>query len=142
MASMSSFRVFVTQRAGNRCEYCGLSQLGQEATFHIDHVIPVAADGPTESSNFALACVSCSLSKSARLSAIDPETQTSVPIFNPRQQRWSEHFRWDDVEVIGLTAIGRATIVALRMNRPVILAIRAEEKLLGRHPPITPAIEG
>jgi hypothetical protein len=137
MASLNAFRAFVTQRAGNRCEYCGLSQLGQEATFHIDHVIPVAASGPTEVDNFALACVSCSLSKSAKLLALDPETQTRVGMFNPRQQTWSDHFRWDDVKVIGLTAIGRATIVALRMNRPVILAIRAEEKLLGRHPPMT-----
>jgi hypothetical protein len=38
----------VVERAGNRCEYCGLSQLGQEATFHIDHVIPRAADGPID----------------------------------------------------------------------------------------------
>jgi hypothetical protein len=102
-------------------------------------VIPVAAKGPTAVENFSLACVSCSLSKSAKLWAIDPETQISVRIFNPRQQQWSDHFYWDDVTVIGLTAIGRATIVALRMNRPVILAIRAEEKLLRRHPPLPPA---
>jgi hypothetical protein len=28
----------VIRRAADRCEYCGLSQAGQEATFHIDHV--------------------------------------------------------------------------------------------------------
>jgi len=33
-------RAAIVQRARNRCEYCGLSQLGQEATFHIDHVVP------------------------------------------------------------------------------------------------------
>ena len=56
-------------------------------------------------------------------------------VFNPRQQVWKNHFCWNDVRIIGLTAIGRATIATLRMNRPVILAIRAEEELLGRHPP-------
>src|SRR6201999_1385800 len=53
----------VVLRAGNRCEYCGLSQLGQEAAFHIDHVVPRAEGGPTVASNLALACVSCSLRK-------------------------------------------------------------------------------
>jgi hypothetical protein len=49
----------VVLRAGQRCEYCRLSQLGQEATFHIDHVVPRAAGGPTVAENLALACVSC-----------------------------------------------------------------------------------
>ncbi len=48
----------VVLRAGNRCEYCGLSQVGQEAAFHIDHVVPRVAGGRTESENLALACVS------------------------------------------------------------------------------------
>ena len=50
-----------------------------------------------------------------------------VPLFNPRAQSWSEHFRWsaNATRVEGLTAIGRATIIALRMNREAILAIRA-----------------
>ncbi len=45
----------VVLRAGHRCEYCRLSQLGQEAAFHIDHVIPRAARGPTTADNLALA---------------------------------------------------------------------------------------
>jgi hypothetical protein len=53
----------VMLRAGNRCEYCGLSQAGQEAAFHVDHVAPRIAGGPTELDNLALACVSCSLRK-------------------------------------------------------------------------------
>ncbi len=65
----------------------------------------------------------------------DPETGKTVAIFNPRRQVWAEHFRWAGVQVVGLTATGRATINALRMNRALILAIRAEEELFGRHPP-------
>jgi hypothetical protein len=131
----ASLRRLVRQRAGDRCEYCGLSQLGQEATFHIDHVIPVAASGETTADNLALACVSCSLHKSARQMVEEPETGETVPIFNPRQQVWAQHFCWAGVRVVGLTATGRATINALRMNRELILAIRVEEGLLGRHPP-------
>jgi len=126
------------ERAGNRCEYCGLSQLGQEATFHVDHVFPIAASGPTVIENLALACVSCSLRKHAKLTAIDPDTQTEVMVFDPRTQRWADHFRWDGFRVVGLTAIGRATVFTLDMNRALILAIREEEAARGRHPPPTP----
>ena len=94
-----------------------------------------ADGGPTAEDNLALACVSCSLHKAARQSATDPETDTEVTIYNPRQHAWSEHFRWDDVHLIGLTPTGRATVLALRMNRPIILAIRAEESFFNRHPP-------
>jgi hypothetical protein len=126
---------FVFLRAANRCEYCRLSQLGQEATFHVDHVIPRAADGPTTADNLALACVSCSLRKWAKQTAVDPDTGDEVPLFNPRSQTWDDHFRWDGARVVPLTPTGRATAVSLAMNRPVILAIRLEELARGRHPP-------
>ena len=54
------------QRAGHRCEYCQLSQAGQEAAFHIDHIHPFVAGGESELENLALACVSCSLRKDSR----------------------------------------------------------------------------
>jgi len=127
-------RRLVIQRAVGRCEYCRLSQEGQEATFHIDHVVPVAAGGETVTENLALACVSCSLRKAARQIAIDPQSDQEVALFNPRREIWHEHFRWEGVYLRGLTATGRATIRALDMNRPLILAIRQEETALGRHP--------
>jgi HNH endonuclease len=125
----------VVARAGNRCEYCGLSQLGQEATFHIDHVTPRAAGGQTVLDNLALACVSCSLRKGAKRTGIDPETGLPERLFDPRRGIWSEHFRWRDEWVIPTSAVGRTTSSALDLNRPLILAIRLEEILRGRHPP-------
>lgn len=130
-----SLRRLVIQRADNRCEYCRISQIGQVATFHIDHIVPVVAGGETTAENLALACVSCSLRKGARQTLVDSETGEVVSIFNPRQQVWKEHFDWNGVQVIGLTATGRATIQALDLNRSTMLAIRSEEELLGRHPP-------
>src|SRR5262245_4470533 len=131
----TSLRNEVVDRAGNRCEYCGLSQLGQEAAFHVDHVQPRAGGGPTAIENLALACVSCSLRKWAKESAPDPDSGEQVLLFNPRTQVWAEHFQWEGVRVVALTAIGRATAEALSLNRPFILAIRAEEEARGRHPP-------
>ena len=130
-----SLRADVEHRAGGRCEYCRLSQLGQEAAFHIDHVVPRAADGLTTLDNLALACVSCSLRKWAKRTATDPDGGEELPLFNPRTDNWAEHFRWDGQRVVPLTPIGRATVAALAMNRPLILAIRQEETARGRHPP-------
>jgi hypothetical protein len=127
-------RRLVLRRATNRCEYCGLSQAGQEATFHIDHIIPVNALGPTTAANLALACVSCSLRKGARLTCIDPLTGEEVPIYHPRRHDWREHFRWDGVMLAGQTEIGRATVAALELNRPIILQIRREEMQWNRFP--------
>jgi 5-methylcytosine-specific restriction endonuclease McrA len=130
----TGLRRLVAARANGRCEYCRLAQAGQEATFHIDHIVPRAAGGTTRPDNLALACVSCSLRKEARRSAVDPATGRTVPLFHPRRQRWLDHFRWRGVRVIGRTPTGRATAAALRMSRPLILAIRREEAQRGRHP--------
>jgi len=112
-----------------------LSQEGQEATFHIDHVLPYAAGGETVVENLALACVSCSLRKSARQTAIDPISGEEAALYNPRRDSWHEHFQWDGVYLVGLTATGRGTVKALNMNRKLVLAIRGEESRIGRHPP-------
>jgi hypothetical protein len=128
-------RRIVAKRARHRCEYCRLSQTGQEATFHVDHVLPRAAGGSTVLDNLALACVSCSLYKEARRSAVDPKTGRRVLLFHPRKQRWSDHFNWSSFKVAGKTASGRATVLLLRLNRPLSVAIRQEEQARGRHPP-------
>lgn len=128
-------RAGVVDRARGRCEYCRLAQAGQEATFHVDHVIPVVSGGPTTLENLALACVSCSLRKGPRRTGRDVETGVEAPLFNPRTMIWREHFAWEGVRVDGLTPSGRATVETLALNRPLALAIRAEEAERGRHPP-------
>ena len=128
-------RRLVVERAGQRCEYCGLAQEGQEATFHIDHVVPVVAGGETTLDNLALACVSCSLRKGARQRAADPHDGSEVELFNPRRDPWTKHFAWNGTEVIAQTPTGRCTIAALQLNRTAVRAIRLEELLRGRHPP-------
>jgi len=125
-------RRLVVSRAGDRCEYCRLAQKGQEATFHIDHILPKVAGGRTNAVNLALACVSCSLRKEARRSGIDPGTRRTVALFHPRRQNWQDHFRWEGFRIVGITATGRATVAALQLNRSLILAIREEEAARGR----------
>ena len=135
MSIPSALKHHVIKRAKLRCEYCGLAQAGQEAAFHIDHIIPFIAGGPTTADNLALACVSCSLRKGARKIAIDPRTGENANLFHPRRENWADHFAWRGCQVMGLSSTGRATVAALRLNRTLIVGIRAEEKILGRHPP-------
>lgn len=108
----------------------------QGATFYIEHILPQSAGGTNDLDNLALACPSCNLAKSNRLRVVDPETQETVPLFNPREQRWSEHFAWDqDWQVIGLTPTGRATILALVLNHSRRLLIREAEEWFNLFPP-------
>ena len=68
--------------------------------------------------------------------SIDPQTQAAVRLFHPREETWYEHIRLnDEFEFEGLSPIGRATIVAMGMNRPAIISIRKELHFLGRFPP-------
>ena len=121
----AALRADVTRRAANRCEYCGLSQERQEATFHVDHVTPRAVGGATVLENLSLACVSCSLRKGARQYAYEPQSGVRAPIFNPRTQVWTDHFRFQGVRIIGVTACGRATIEALAKRMLLFLVIPA-----------------
>lgn len=125
----------VRQRASNRCEYCLLRQSSQEATFHTDHIRPRADGGQTRPDNLALACVTCSLRKAARVTVRDPKTGRLVVFFNPRTDSWSEHFTWTPTwRVNGLTPIGRATARVMGMNRKAIIAIRQQLNALRRFP--------
>ena len=93
---------------------------------------PRSGKGPSHADNLALACVTCSLKKAARTRARDALSKELVPLFHPRYDRWSDHFRWSGSKLMGRTATGRATIVALGMNRPAIVAIRRALIELGR----------
>jgi hypothetical protein len=115
----------VRRRARNICEYCKLPQVSQEAAFHVDHIRPRVRRGATTLANLALACVTCSLWKGARERARDIQTERVAKLFHPRRDVWSNHFRWTrGWRLVGLTPTGRATIAALGMIRPAIVAIR------------------
>jgi HNH endonuclease len=127
-----ALRSGVFERDAGRCRYCGLSQLGHGATFHIDHILPRSRGGATALDNLALQCPSCSLHKADKVTATDPETGRSVELFHPLRQPWQEHFRLEPDGVCGgLTAVGRATVVALGMNALIPRFARVCQMALG-----------
>ena len=130
-------RCFLEDRAGKRCEYCKASVLFIPHSFTIDHIIPISLDGSDDLSNLAYACFVCNRNKHDKTTAVDPFSQSSVAIFNPRIQEWNSHFSWDSsfIRILGLTAVGRATIAALKLNRPELIRMRKELIAVNRHPP-------
>jgi hypothetical protein len=132
-------RAAVVARAGGRCEYCLVPMRGQVGRFPIDHVVPRTRGGPTELTNLALACPHCNGSKWAHVDGIDPATGQAVALFNPRTQRWVEHFRWSESDpslAEGITACGRATINRLQLNHLDMVAIRRALIALGLFPEV------
>jgi len=74
--------------------------------------------GGADDTNRAFNCPTCTLAKSDRTTGADPRTGRVVTLFNPRSQRWDDHFRWVPRvwRILGRTATCRATVSALRMN--------------------------
>jgi hypothetical protein len=127
----------VRARAAGLCEYCHADERWQYVRFTLDHVRARAAGGSDDPENLALSCFHCNRHKSDRAASIDPESGAEVALFDPRTARWADHFRWssDRLRVEGVTPVGRATVVALRMNRERVPAVRHADLSVGRHPP-------
>jgi len=116
----------VRRRAGDRCEYCRLHQDASPlATLHVEHVIPIKHGGTDDESNLALACIDCNLHKGPNLTGFDPLTGRVTMLFDPRHQKWEEHFGWQGIVLVGKTDVGRTTINVLDMNSEDQLALRA-----------------
>jgi hypothetical protein len=128
-------RRLVAERALWRCEYCHSPSAFSTQPFELDHVIPRSKQGSMIPDNLALSCA-CNSYKGNRTHDRDPLTGRVVRLFNPRSQRWPRHFKWiDDGQVIiGRTAAGRATVQALRLNRPELLRLRRALDAIGEHP--------
>ena len=126
----------VTARAGYCCEYCHLSQDDASFTFHIEHVIAEKHGGKTTADNLCLSCPECNTFKGSDIASLDDlgGIPTLSLLYNPRTQRWSDHFRLDGVSIEPLTPEGRVTVRILQMNRPEAVAERELFSRLGTYP--------
>ncbi len=136
--TLSKLRQRLVKQAEYRCGYCLTSERLTGIRLTLDHLIPVAAGGPSIENNLWVACRPCNEFKGIQTQALDSQTRRVVPLFNPRTQKWHEHFVWnaDGTLILGQTAIGRATIEALQMNRDLIVHARRQWVKVGWHPPV------
>jgi hypothetical protein len=117
----------VARRAGHRCEYCRAPEGAFNFPFEVEHVFPAALGGPTRPDNLALACRACNARKGDAVEAVDPVSGAAVALFDPRADRWPDHFHVDpdSGEVTGTTPTGRATVIRLDLNAVFQLAARS-----------------
>ncbi len=119
------------------CAYCRTAESLTVTTFEFEHIIPRSVGGETSFKNLCLSCPSCNRYKASRQTGLDEMTQQEVSLFNPQHQLWAEHFTWseDATEIVGLTAIGRVTILVLKMNRQQLTRVRQMWVKMVEHPP-------
>ncbi len=92
--------------------------------FEIDHVIARKHEGQTVASNLALSCFNCNSYKGPNIAGVDHASGDIVRLFHPRSDSWDEHFRWEEAQLVGKTAIARAKIHVLSINHPDHIALR------------------
>jgi hypothetical protein len=112
----AALRKQVRTRAEDRCEYCQLQQIETSLPHEVDHVRAQKHRGKTRSENLCFACAYCNAAKGPNVAGFDPESDQLAPLFNPRDDDWDEHFRWDGPLLVGKTAKARATVDVLRIN--------------------------
>jgi hypothetical protein len=128
----------VRQAAHDRCGYCLSPQRFIMGVLEVEHLLPRSKGGSNEEENLWLSCSLCNRYKGAQTAATDPLTGQTTPLFNPRRDNWNAHFRWsaDGASIEGLTATGRSTIEALKLNNELSVEVRRNWVRAGWHPPV------
>jgi hypothetical protein len=117
-------RRLVSRRAAALCEYCLIHADDTFFGCEVDHIISRKHGGLTEADNLALACLACNRQKGTDIGSILRGVDELIPLFHPRRDRWSDHFRLEGPTIRPLTPVGEVTVNLLRIN--------ARERLLER----------
>jgi hypothetical protein len=113
----STLRKLVSQRTQGVCEYCLTPEIISFAPYQVDHIIAEKHGGKTIENNLALACPICNKHKGSDIASIVPETQELVPLYHPRNDVWTAHFKLEDNGLIdSLTTVGLVTVRLLKFN--------------------------
>jgi hypothetical protein len=123
----------VATRAEFLCEYC---LIAEEDTFfgcEVEHIISLKHGGSSELRNLAYACTFCNRYKGSDVGSVSEVGEFSR-FFNPRMDRWSEHFQLVADVIQSLTVIGEVTARVLRFNHTDQRLERARLISVGRYP--------
>jgi flavin reductase (DIM6/NTAB) family NADH-FMN oxidoreductase RutF len=107
-----ALRQLVRERALYCCEYCLIPESAVLIAHEVDHVIAEKHGGLTEEDNLALSCTICNKYKGSDVASVAPDTKAITPLFNPRTDRWSDHFQMVGSQFLSLTTVGAVTISA------------------------------
>ena len=121
-----AIRKFVASRANFRCEYCKKPEIVANFPFHIEHIISKQHGGTDDLNNLAYSCSWCNWKKGPNIATVLVEGGSLLPLFNPRNQTWSDHFRVEEGAIIGFSDIAEGTIQLLEMNKAELIIERKE----------------
>ena len=133
----TELRHLVAARANHLCEYCLLHEEDTYFGCEVDHILSRKHGGLTQEDNLAYACAICNRNKGTDIASLDPDTGELVRLYNPRSDRWADHFQLaeDGFTIAPLTPAGRTTVRILGLSHPDRLLERMELRKLGRYPP-------
>lgn len=134
----ASLKKRVRQADRRQCCYCQTQEANSGIPLSFDHILPRSKGGEATFENICLACRACNEFKSDVTTATDLLTGASAILFNPRLQRWIDHFEWseDGTKIQGITPTGSATVAALQMNHTAIVIARRRWVFSSWHPPV------
>jgi hypothetical protein len=127
-------RADVARRAAHRCEYCLIHEDAAGFPHQVDHIVSRKHGGSSTPDNLAYACVVCNRHKGSDIASIDPRTGETVRLFDPRRDRWGDHFRLDGALIEPISTIGSATTRLLQLNAPERISERRLLQSLGSDP--------
>jgi hypothetical protein len=127
-------RIHVAARADHLCEYCLIAEDDTFFGCEIDHILSVKHGGSSESDNLAYAYAFCNRYKGTDIASVAQTTTLLARIFNPRIDKWSDHFRLENFRIEPVTDIGEVTARLLRLNDHERILERQELSKVGRFP--------
>jgi hypothetical protein len=124
----------VASRAELLCEYCLIHESDTYLGCQVDHIISEKHGGPTGPANLAFACAWCNRAKGSDIASLTARTKRLVRLFNPRTDRWSDHFQLVGSWIEWHTAVGEVTVRLLQLNDLHRLQEREALRATGRYP--------
>ena len=132
----AELRRLVVERAESTCEYCLIAEADTFFGCEVDHIVSEKHGGATKEGNLALACLMCNRKKGSDVGSVVPGSGRFVRFFNPRLDRWGEHFAFDedDFAITPISDVGTVTEQILRFNDAERKLERKALYEVGRYP--------
>lgn len=126
----------VAERAYHVCEYCLIHESDVYHGCEVDHIRSIKHGGLTVAENLAFACFHCNRHKGTDLGSVASATGALVRFYDPRNDKWNEHFQMNEGRIDPLTEIGEVTVRLLEFNHPERVTFRRFLMNTGRYPTI------
>ena len=129
----AELRQIIADRANHLCEYCLMAEADTFYGCEVDHIISIKQGGSSDLNNLAYACALCNRAKGSDVGSLTSGGEFTR-FFNPRNDRWAEHFRLEGATIKPLTPIGEVTAHIFAFNDSARLHEREELMRFGAYP--------